>query len=165
MRGVSLGAGKRTLVIREATAKDMPGIESLPADKQDQRRQDERNALVDLGGSRLELWTVGITAHEDCVELTGLTVDPLYRGRGLGHANWWNSHATSGTTRNSARNSSQVKKIFLNDKLWLLTPSPGYFLPANFVMTDNNLLPQSIKDQMTGPRTRWFGMRYQLYKL
>jgi hypothetical protein len=53
----------------------------------------------------------------------------------------------------------------LNDKLWLVTPSPGYFLPANFVMTDNNLLPQSIKDQMTGPRTRWFGMRYQLYKI
>jgi N-acetylglutamate synthase-like GNAT family acetyltransferase len=152
------------LIIREATPKDMSGIEnSLLVNKISMAKMNETLWWIsEVQG--LSCGTVGITAHEDCVELTGLTVDPLYRGRGLGHAmvefacdQWHNPE--------QRKKFSQVKKAFLNDKLWLVTPSPGYFLPANFVMTDNNLLPQSIKDQMTGPRTRWFGMRYQLYKI
>jgi N-acetylglutamate synthase-like GNAT family acetyltransferase/8-oxo-dGTP pyrophosphatase MutT (NUDIX family) len=164
LSAASLWALENKLVIREATPKDMPGIEnSLLINKISVEKMKETLWWIsEVQG--LSCGTVGITAHDDCVELTGLTVDPLYRGRGLGHAmvefacdQWHNPE--------QRKKFSQVKKIFLNDKLWLVTPSPGYFLPANFVMTDNNLLPQSIKNQMTGPRTRWFGMRYQLYKL
>ena len=73
-------------MIREATPKDMPGIPmSLVANK-----LESRTSATPSGGSRRftesASGTVGITAHGDCVELTGLTVDPLFRGKGLGHA-------------------------------------------------------------------------------
>ena len=164
LSAASLWALDNELIIREATPKDMPGIEhSLVINKINVNKMEDTIWWIsEVQG--LSCGTVGITAHEDCVELTGLTVDPLYRGRGLGHAmvefacdQWHNPE--------QRKKFSLVKKIFLNDKLWLVTPSPGYFLPANFVMTDNNLLPQSIKDLLSGPRARWFGMRYQLYKL
>jgi len=149
---------------RESTDKDMPGIvRSLIANRL--HVDNMENTLwwiAEVEG--LSCGTVGITAHEDCVELTGLTVDPLFRGKGLGHAmveyacdQWHNPE--------KRKQFAKVKKIFLNDKLWLVTSSPGYFLPVNFVMTDNNLLPESIKKLLTGTRARWSGMRYQLYRI
>ena len=149
---------------RESTEKDMPGIvRSLIANRL--HVENMENTLwwiAEVEG--LSCGTVGITAHDDCVELTGLTVDPLFRGKGLGHAmveyacdQWHNPE--------KRKQFAKVKKIFLNDKLWLVTAAPGYFLPVNFVMTDNNLLPDSIKALLTGTRARWSGMRFQLYKI
>ncbi len=112
----------------------------------------------------LESGWVGVTAHEDCVELTGLSINPLYRGKGLGHAvveyacdQWRNPE--------KRKKFSQIKQTFLNDKLWLLTPSPGNYLPVNFVITPNELLPKTLRERLVGPRSKWTGMRYQLYKL
>jgi N-acetylglutamate synthase-like GNAT family acetyltransferase/8-oxo-dGTP pyrophosphatase MutT (NUDIX family) len=152
------------LLMREATPKDMPGIEhSLIANRLDTTHMaDTLWWIAEVHG--LSSATVGITAHEDCVELTGLTVDPLFRGRGLGHAmveyacDQWH-------TQEKRKKFAEMKKVFLNDKLWLISQSPGYFLPVNFVMTDKDLLPKSLQSQLSGTRTKWSGMRYQLYKL
>ena len=160
----SLWALEHSLVIREATPKDLPGIDnSLIANRFEIANMEDTlwwiAEVKDLGSG-----TVGITAHEDCVELTGLTVDPLFRGRGLGHAmveyacdQWHDAE--------KRKKFSEKKKIFLNDKLWLVTATPGYFLPVNFVLTDPNLMPKSLQDHLVGPRSRWKGMRFQLYKL
>jgi len=164
LTAASLWTLDNKLVMREATQKDMPGIvKSLIANRL--HVENMENTLWWIAEiENLSCATVGITAHEDCVELTGLTVDPLYRGKGLGHAmveyacdQWHNPE--------NRKKFSQIQKVFLNDKLWLITASPGYFLPVNFVMTDNPLVPESLRNRLTGPRARWSGMRYQLYKL
>jgi 8-oxo-dGTP pyrophosphatase MutT (NUDIX family)/N-acetylglutamate synthase-like GNAT family acetyltransferase len=160
----SLWALDHDWVVREATPQDIPGIEnSLIANRL--KFDDMDNTIWWIAVVRdLSSGTVGITPHEDCVELTGLTVDPLFRGRGLGHAmveyacdQWHDAE--------KRKRFAEKQKVFLNDKLWLMTPTPGYFLPVNFVITDKNLLPKSLRDQLTGPRAKWTGMRYQLYKL
>lgn len=164
LTAASLWTLENDLIMREATPKDMPGIEhSLIANHLDTTHMaDTLWWVAEVHG--LSSGTVGITAHEDCVELTGLTVDPLFRGRGLGHAmveyacDQWH-------TPEKRKKFADMKKVFLNDKLWLISQSPGYFLPVNFVMTDKDLLPKSLQVQLTGTRTKWSGMRYQLYKL
>jgi 8-oxo-dGTP pyrophosphatase MutT (NUDIX family)/N-acetylglutamate synthase-like GNAT family acetyltransferase len=164
LTAASLWTLEHNLVIREATERDLPGIDnSLIANRLDiAKMEDTLWWIAEVQG--LSSGTVGITAHEDCVELVGLTVDPLFRGRGLGHAmveyacdQWHNPE--------KRKKFSEKKNVFLNDKLWLTTPTPGYFLPANFVITDRKLLPKSLQDQLTGPRAKWAGMRYQLYKI
>jgi N-acetylglutamate synthase-like GNAT family acetyltransferase len=107
--------------------------------------------------------TVGITAHPDCAELTGLTVDPFFRGKGLGHA--MVEYACDQWTSPLRRRKVTEGKTVLNDKLWLTTATPAYFLPVNFVMADAAMIPKSLKDQMTGSKAKWTGMRHQLYKL
>ncbi len=164
LTAASLWALDHKATFREATDRDKPGIiRSLLANRLIvENMENTLWWIAEVEG--LSCGTVGITAHEDCVELTGLTVDPLFRGKGLGHAmveyacdQWHNPE--------QRKKFSQVKKIFLNDKLWLITAAPGYFLPVNFVMTDPPLLPESIKKLLTGTRARWSGMRFQLYKI
>jgi N-acetylglutamate synthase-like GNAT family acetyltransferase/ADP-ribose pyrophosphatase YjhB (NUDIX family) len=160
----SLWALENPLFIREATPRDMPGIvKSLIANRLHIDKMDNTLWWV-AEAQHLSCGTVGITAHEDCVELMGLTVDPFFKGRGLGHAmvefacdQWHNAE--------KRKKFAEMKKVFLNEKLWLITQTPGYFLPVNFIITDNSLLPKSLQAQLTGPRAKWQGMRYQLYKL
>jgi N-acetylglutamate synthase-like GNAT family acetyltransferase len=106
---------------------------------------------------------VGITAHDDCTELTGLTVDPLFRGRGLGHA-MVEYACDQWTSPMKRKKLTEGRKVILNDKLWLVTPTPAYFLPVNFVMSEPGLIPKSLKEELAGFRSKWTGMRYQLYK-
>lgn len=153
------------LTFREATEKDFSGINnSLLVNRiEPTTRVDESFWWIpEVRG--LSAGTVGITPREDCAELTGLTVDPIFRGRGLGHAlveyacDQWRDPE-------KRKRISRGKGAFLTDKLWLITQTPGYFLPVNFVMTDKDLLPKSLKDRLTGPRSKWTGMRHQLYKI
>jgi len=152
------------LVFREATPKDMRGIENaLLANKlEDENVQSTLWWIAEVRG--VSAATVGITLHRDCVELVGLTVDPYFRGRGLGHAmieyacDQWHDPQ-------KRKKFAEAKSVFLNDKLWVLAHSPGYFLPANFVMADKELLPATLKARLTGPRSRYVGMRHQLYRL
>jgi ADP-ribose pyrophosphatase YjhB (NUDIX family)/N-acetylglutamate synthase-like GNAT family acetyltransferase len=160
----SLWALDNPIRIREAKVQDMPSIaRSLTANLLDTSKMEETLWWVaEVNG----LWagTLGITALSDCVELTGLTVEPAYQTRGLGHAlveyacDQWNHPE-------QRRKFGTIHKVFLNDKLWLLTPNPAYFLPVNFVLTSKEFLPESLKHRLTGPRVRWSPMRYQLYKL
>ncbi len=165
LTSASLWALENPLVFREATSRDMPGIiHSLLANHLTVQKMDQTFWwIAEVQG--LSSGTVGITVHEDGAELAGLTVDPLFRGKGLGHA--MVEYACDQWTSPEKRKkiAEKIKISFLNDKLWLTTANPAYFLPVNFVMTDSNLLPKSLKEQLTGPRAKWQGMRYQLYKL
>ena len=125
----------------------------------------DSNALVS-GQEVNGVWagTVGIMPQPDCVELTGLTVEPAYQTKGLGHAlveyvcdQWLDPE--------KRKRFAAARKVFLNDKLWLLTPTPAYFLPVNFALTSREFLPESLKKKLTGAKARWSAMRYQLYKL
>lgn len=165
LTSASLWTLDNPLVIREASNKDMPGItHSLLANKLDVGKMEQTFWwIAEVQG--LSSGTVGITVHDDCAELTGLTVDPFFRGKGLGHAMVEYACDQWTDAEKRKRLSEKLKMPFLNDKLWLTTAMPAYFLPVNFVMTEANLLPKGLQDQLTGPRAKWRGMRYQLYKL
>jgi len=165
LTAASLWALDNPLVLREATSRDMPGItHSLLANRLVVEKM-ERTLwwIAEVHG--LSAGTVGVTVHDDGAELTGLTVDPLFRGRGLGHAmvEYACDQWANGTVRK--RLLEKLKVSLLNDKLWLITSIPGYFLPVNFILTDRGMLPQSLQSQLTGIRAKWEGMRHQLYKL
>ena len=163
LTAASLWALDNPLSFREATARDMPGIaHSLIANKLAVTQSEQTYWwIAEIQG--LTSGTVGITPHADCTELTGLTVDPLFRGRGLGHA--MVEYACDQWYSPLKRRKLTEGKVVLNDKLWLTTSTPGYFLPVNFILTDPLLLPKSLKDQLTGFRSKWQGMRYQMYRL
>ena len=165
LTGASLWALDNPLLLREARPSDMAGItHSLLAN-----RLPVENAqrtfwwIAEVQG--LSSSTIGISLHNDCAELIGLTVDPLFRGKGVGHAmveyvcDQWSD------TIKRKRLGEKLRTPVLSDKLWLTTSMPGYFLPVNFVITDKNLLPATIQGQLTGLRAKWQGMRYQFYKL
>src|SRR6185369_16687288 len=144
--------------IRESNPKDMKGIEQSLAANQLQGINMARTLWWVAEVNGMTSGTVGITAHEECVELTGLTVDPLFRGKGLGHAmvefacDQWKDPAKRARF-------AQASKTFLNDKLWLTAQTPSYFLPVDFIMTDPKLVPKSIQATLTGPKARWAPMR------
>ncbi len=160
----SLWALDNPLRIREARPQDMPTISrNLTASLMDTASMDQTLWWVaEVNG----VWagTVGIMPLPDCVELTGLTVEPAYQTKGLGHAlveyvcdQWLDPE--------KRKRFAAARKVFLNDKLWLLTPTPAYFLPVNFALTSREFLPESLKKKLTGAKARWSAMRYQLYKL
>jgi N-acetylglutamate synthase-like GNAT family acetyltransferase/8-oxo-dGTP pyrophosphatase MutT (NUDIX family) len=160
----ALWALDNDLSFREATERDLPSIgNSLLANRIEGtvRVDDTFWWIPEVRG--LSAGTVGVTPREDCAEMTGLTVDPIFRGRGLGHTlveyacdQWRDAEKRKKIARG--------KGSFLTDKLWLITQTPGYFLPVNFVMTEKELLPKSLKERLIGPRAKWTGMRHQLYK-
>jgi N-acetylglutamate synthase-like GNAT family acetyltransferase len=151
--------------MREAVEQDMTGIRhSLLANRLDNSRVEQTFWWIAVVHG-LSAGTIGITIHEDCAELTGLTVDPLFRGKGLGHAMVEYACDQWTDPQKRKRLSEKMHIPFLTDKLWLITPMPGYFLPVNFILTDAELLPKGLKDQLTGLQAKWRGMRYQIYKL
>ncbi len=160
----SLWALDNPLRIREARPQDIPTISrNLTANLMDTTSMDQTLWWVaEVNG----VWagTVGVMPQPDCVELTGLTVEPAYQTKGLGHAlveyvcdQWMDPE--------KRKKFAAARKVFLNDKLWLLTPTPAYFLPVNFALTSREFLPESLKRKLSGPKARWSAMRYQLYKL
>src|SRR5208337_5683497 len=75
--------------------------------------------LAEIHG--LSAGTFGIRVYDDCAELVGLTVEPLFRGKGLGHAmveyasdQWFHS-------KNRKRISAKAKGPLLDHKLWVVT--------------------------------------------
>jgi 8-oxo-dGTP pyrophosphatase MutT (NUDIX family)/N-acetylglutamate synthase-like GNAT family acetyltransferase len=159
----SLWALNNEFTIREGAPKDLPGIEmSLQANRLNASRiGDTLWWIAEING--LTAGTVGITPHEDCAELSGLTTEPLYRGRGLGHAmveyaceQWFNPE--------QRKKFAAKGHVILNDKLWLLTPIPGYFLCVNFALANKGPLPATLRQKLTGSLARWSGMRYQPYQ-
>ncbi|MGH7739299.1 MAG: GNAT family N-acetyltransferase [bacterium] len=160
----SLWALDNPIHIREARPQDMPSISrTLTANLMDTSAMDQTLWWVaEVNG----LWagTVGIMPMPDCVELTGLTVEPIHQAKGLGHAlveyacDQWHDPA-------KRAHFGAARRVFLNDKLWLLTPTPAYYLPVNFTLTSREFLPESLKRKLTGARARWSPMRFQLYKL
>ncbi len=164
LTAASLWALDNKLTIREAVPRDMSYIQKcLLMNKMDMSKVEETLWwIAEVNG--IASATVGMVSHPDCVELTGLTVESMYKGKGLGHAAM--EYACDQWRDVEKRKKfAETKKLLLNDKLWLVTSTPGYFLPVNFVMADTKVLPKSLKDRLVGDKAKWTGMRYQLYSL
>ncbi len=150
------------LTLKEARSFDMPGIEkSLLDSRADNVPIDKTLAwIAEIQG--LESGWVAITAHDDCLEITGLSVDPTYRGKGLSHAlvefacDQWKQ-------LEKRKKFAQKSPKFLQDYLWFVTPSPGYYLPLGFTISDKKDLPPTLLNRLTGPRSKWTGIKYHLY--
>jgi N-acetylglutamate synthase-like GNAT family acetyltransferase len=87
---------------------------------------------------------VGLTPHADCLELTGLAVDPIFRGRGVGNA--LVEYALSWTLLPEKRRqlAERFRKPIAN-QLWLVTDLPGYFLPTGFTMVGDHEVPAGLR--------------------
>jgi len=165
LTAASLWSLNNEFQVRQAVSKDFPGIElSLQANKLDfSNVEGVVWWIAEING--LTAGIIGLVIHPDCVELTNLVAEPLYRGRGLGHAlveyacdQWHHVELRKKINLNG--------KIVPNDKLWMLSPIPGYFLPVNFVEAPKAQLPASLRQKLTtAPFARWTGMRYQPYQL
>lgn len=151
------------LTLREAKAIDMPEIESSLRDSRaDDVPLDKTLAWVsEIQG--LDSGWVAVTAQEDCLEITGLSVDPIYRGNGLSHAlvefasdQWKNLE--------KRKKFAQKSQKFLQEYLWMFTPSPAYYLPLGFTISDKADLPPTLLNRLSGPRAKWTGIKYHLYK-
>jgi N-acetylglutamate synthase-like GNAT family acetyltransferase len=150
------------LTLREAKAFDMPQIERSIADSRaDDVPMDRTLAWVsEIQG--FDCGWVAVTAHEDCLEITGLSVDPVYRGKGLSHAlveytcDQWKQ-------LEKRKKFAQKNQKFLQDYLWFVTPSPGYYMPLGFTIPEKGELPPTLKNRLTGPRAKWTGIKFHLY--
>ena len=136
----SLWALDNPLTLREARTFDMPEIErSLADSRADNVPMNQTLAWVSEIQGFDSGW-VAVTAHEDCLEITGLSVDPNYRGKGLSHA--LVEYACDQWKQLEKRKKfAQKSPKFLQDHLWFVTPSPGYYLPLGFTIADKSQLP------------------------
>jgi N-acetylglutamate synthase-like GNAT family acetyltransferase/8-oxo-dGTP pyrophosphatase MutT (NUDIX family) len=158
----SLWALDNPLTLREARGFDMTEIERFLADSRaDVVSPDRTLAWV----AEIQQFTCGwlaVTANDDCLEITGLSVDPVYRGKGLNHAlveftcDQWKQ-------LEKRKKFAQKHPKFLQENLWMVTPSPGYYLPLGFTIADKDQLPSSLQKRLTGPRAKWSGIKYHLY--
>jgi len=144
--------------VKLAEPKDLPGIEkSLQANKLELPKGGRSNWwIAEVNGRTASM--VAITSHPDCVELMGLIVEPLFRGRGLGHGvveyacDQWND---------PERRAKLASGVPPNGALWLITPIPGYFIPVNFNVADKDQLPDTLRRKLTGPQAKLEVMRQQ----
>lgn len=126
------------LNLREANDKDREKIEASPAAK-DPRVGDPKGLRwwsADIHG--LYAGAVGLRAHEDFVELAGLNVHPMFRGRGIGHA--LADYALDRLRVPSDPDASPAAQ----GGVWLLSNTPGYFLPSGFHLARPAQVPKGL---------------------
>ena len=132
------------LHLREATPKDYPLIEVTLRRSRLEAPDFEKSVwwVAEIEG--FFAGNVGLTPHQDCLELTGLSVDPIFRGRGVGNAlvEFAMSRVILPDKR---RQLSERMGRPLQDQLWLITDLPGYFMPAGFVLANNQDIPVSLR--------------------
>ncbi len=158
----SLWSLDNSLVLREARAFDLPEIEKSLSDSRADEVSPERTLAWVAEVQQFNSGWLTVTAQEDCLEITGISVDPVYRGKGLSHSlveyacdQWKNLE--------KRKKFAQKSQKFLQEYLWMVTPSPGYYLPLGFTIADKNQLPSTLQKRLTGPRAKWSGIRYHLY--
>lgn len=135
------------LVIREAMPKDQPLIEVTL-----------RRAQLAPPDFATTVWfvaeiegffagNVGLVPHADCIEMVGLAVDPIFRGRGVGNA-LVESLMDQIVLPSKRKKLSNHLAQQLPDQLWLITEVPGYFLPTGFILADTSEVPESLRGHM-----------------
>jgi len=140
------------LTFREGNPKDFPLIEAALG-----------LARIDPGFMGQAFWfiaeiegllagTVALVPREDYMELTGLTTEPFFRGRGVGHALAEYAVDRWGDVDSRNRMMSQ-RDMALPDELWLLTELPMYFQPVGFHIPKQNELRPSIKNRLSPTQT------------
>lgn len=111
----------------------------------------------------LQAGTVGLAPHDDCVELTGLTIEHTYQGRGVGQAlvefvtQQWKDPA-------KRRKLAELKDLLPAEPLWLVTHQPGYFFPVDFEVAERGRIPLSLRGKLQGTHSRDTAMHYRMKK-
>jgi N-acetylglutamate synthase-like GNAT family acetyltransferase len=137
------------LVVREATAKDHPLIEVTLRRAQLPAPEFLRTAWFVAEIEGFFAGNVGLKTHSDCMEMTGLAVDPIFRGRGVGNA-LVESLLGRVTLPEKRRRLSELLMQHLPDQLWLMTEVPGYFLPTGFTLAEPSEVPESLRERLNG---------------
>jgi N-acetylglutamate synthase-like GNAT family acetyltransferase/ADP-ribose pyrophosphatase YjhB (NUDIX family) len=144
------------LTFREGNPKDLPLIEAaLKLSRMDASIITESFWFIaEIDG--LLAGTVALLPREDHIELAGLTTEPFFRGRGVGHA--LAEHAVDKWNDVDTRNRMMsARGQTLPDELWLLTELPMYFQPVGFMIPDPKEVLPSIKVRQSARHT---AMRY-----
>lgn len=96
--------------------------------------------------------TVALVPREGYMELTGLTTEPFFRGRGVGHAlaeyavDRWNDV----DTRNRMMS---ARDMVLPEELWILTELPMYFQPVGFHIPKQTDLKPALRARLGANQT------------
>jgi N-acetylglutamate synthase-like GNAT family acetyltransferase len=150
------------LVLREATSKDFEKIETSPAHK-DARVVNPKDCLwwtAEVHG--LYAGSVGLRTHANFLELVGLNVHPMFRGRGIGHA-----LVDFGLDRLRQdaflRTLSAETKLAADGGTWLLSDTPGYFMPSGFHIPRAEQIPPDLSSHIKTSKTHNLSaMRFHL---
>jgi N-acetylglutamate synthase-like GNAT family acetyltransferase len=134
-------------VIREATAKDHPLIEVTLRRARLAPPDFLHTAWFVAEIEGFFAGNIGLKPHSDCMEMVGLAVDPIFRGRGVGNA------LVEGlldriTLPHKRKLLAERLMQHMPDQLWLLTEVPGYFLPTGFVLSNPEEVPESLKESL-----------------
>lgn len=132
------------LVVREANAKDHPLIEVTLRRAGLAAPDFQHTAWFVAEIEGFFAGTVGLKPHSDCLEMVGLSVDPIFRGRGVGNA-LVEALLDRIKLPHKRKNLSERLMQQLPDQLWLATEVPGYFLPTGFVLATPDEVPESIR--------------------
>ncbi len=132
------------LSIRPAAEKDLQRISESPAG------DDERIGSIDgvkwwvaeVGGQYAG--ALALKARPECLELVGLNVESHFRGRGIGHA--LTEYVADQSRKESFLEAAGPDVAnATSGGLWLLTKTPGYFMPTGFSFKAQEELPASFK--------------------
>ncbi len=142
-----LWALEHPLTIREANKKDLIKIEISSAGKDPRvgKVLDHHWWAAEVHG--LYGGAVGVKIRPDGLELIGLNVHPMFRGRGIGHAIL--ETAIDRLQEEAFLDSlgpevSQIAK----GGVWVAADSEGYFLPSGFKLARPGQIPPSLQKDM-----------------
>jgi len=131
------------LTLREAKDKDREKIEASPAVK-DARVANSKECLwwaAEVHG--LYAGSLGMRAHANHLEFVGLNVHPMFRGRGIGHS--LVDYALDRMRQESfLRTLSAETRLAAQGGTWLLSDTPGYFMPSGFHMVRTDQVPAEL---------------------
>jgi N-acetylglutamate synthase-like GNAT family acetyltransferase/ADP-ribose pyrophosphatase YjhB (NUDIX family) len=135
-----LWSATHPLVLRESSDKGREKIESSTAAK-DPRVEKLKDYLwwtAEVHG--LYAGSLGLRTHGNFLELVGLNVHPMFRGRGIGHS--LVDYAMDRLRQPAfQRTLSSETKLATQGGIWLLSDTPGYFMPSGFKLVKNDQIP------------------------
>jgi ADP-ribose pyrophosphatase YjhB (NUDIX family) len=148
------------LVLREANEKDRDKIDGSAAVK-DPRVENTRDILwwtAEVHG--LYAGSVGLRTHANFLELVGLNVHPMFRGRGIGHS--LVDYAVDRLSLDSfLKTLSPETRLASQGGYWLLSNTPGYFMPSGFHLPNKDQVPQPLSSYLkVCPTPNLTAMRY-----
>ena len=159
----SLWALKNELTFKLAEKTDLEYIKRSLIDHHQDPNDLEKATwwLAQING--LPAATLGLIARNDCVEMTGLTVESVYQGRGVGQAlaeyvcDFWR-------TRAQRYKLKAFRDYPADEPLWLITSNPGYYLNIDFDLMELNQTPASLRHKTRGIHAQDTSMRYRIYR-
>ena len=147
-----LWANSHPLVLRESTEKDREKIEASPAQKDPRVANPKEYQWWTAEVHGLYAGSLGLRTHSNFLELVGLNVHPMFRGRGIGHA-----LVDFGLDRmqqeSFRRTLSSETKLAIEGGTWLLSDTPAYFMPNGFHMARTEQVPPELASHIKTKKT------------